>query len=602
MEDRKIRSEYVPPVDGPTGAADGDAEKFKFGINAIRIGDGDMLDLGGPGSVTVVVGANNVGKTKLLEQLVAALEGRELTQSPTPRIVTEISDPWQGSDSMDLEAWIRANSTIRVDGRGASLANRPYLNETPVAQFGEIRRKFATPSGLTRWFVQHLSGSSYWSGVQSVGRTGKVGAPPTHPFHVLHTQREKLERLKRITKRLFGVELYLDTVSAEFTLRMGEPTAQPYFVDTYDPVYDASVAALPEIRSQGDGIRSALGLLVKLITNLHPLVLLDEPEAFLHPPQARIIGQEIGKQAKGEGAQVIVATHDKGILQGIVESEALVTILHLTREGDTALAKALEPEHVRELWKDPILRYSNALDGLFHSAVIVTEDERDAHFYNAAIDSLLSADAPDAPAHNIMFLGASGKTNLARIAGRLCKLGVQTVSCPDLDILNDMNVLRKLVEAHEGDWDNLNSDYTAATNEFKQSPPAPTVAEIRERLKKLLGESVLPNNIVTKDLADKLAEVVRLPRHRWKLLKDYGFEAFKQDKAAASRLLDALDRLGIVTLRIGILENFVKTKSPSKGASLLSDAFAENAHKSADAVSHAMRLLRAAGVEACTAE
>ena len=40
------------------------------------------------------------------------------------------------------------------------------------------------------------------------------------------------------------------------------------------------------LQNQGDGIRSAVAILASLIVNEHSLFLIDEPETFLHPPQA----------------------------------------------------------------------------------------------------------------------------------------------------------------------------------------------------------------------------------------------------------------------------------------------------------------------------
>ena len=58
-----------------------------------------------------------------------------------------------------------------------------------------------------------------------------------------------------------------------------------------------------------------------------------------------------------------------------------------------------------------------------------------------------------------MFLSSNGKQNMAQYVSRLRKLGVRAVSCPDLDILNNDNVLRPLVEAHGGTWADLQADY-----------------------------------------------------------------------------------------------------------------------------------------------
>ena len=81
-----------------------------------------------------------------------------------------------------------------------------------------------------------------------------------------------------------------------------------------------------------------------------------------------------------------------------------------------------------------------------------------------------------------MFLGSNGKQNMAPIVSRLRKLGVRTVSCPDLDVLNNPTVLRKLVEAHGGNWGQLEHLHKQATSEFKGQPEPPTVDDVKVKI------------------------------------------------------------------------------------------------------------------------
>jgi AAA domain, putative AbiEii toxin, Type IV TA system len=412
--------------------------------------------------------------------------------------------------------------------------------------------------------------------------------------HICQWIKAKLGHLTRVVKRLFDFDLFLDTVGVNLLLRMGTPDVRPYLVSDFDPKYDHAVAALPQVQAQGDGIKSALGLLVPLISDFYPLVLLDEPEAHLHPPQARIIGVEIGNQARDNGSQVIVSTHDKNIVQGIVESEAPVTILHSGVRVTPQVPRCSTVRRSPSCGRDPILRYSNALDGLFHAAVVIAEGERDAHFYNAAIDYVQSVATPERPADNLIFLGTSGKTNIARIATRLHKLGVRTVSCPDLDILDNETVLRPLVAAHRGNWDELADDYKRATAEFRNVPNAPAKADVRKAIIELIDET--SDQTLTESLATAITKAVKIPSTRWSALKDGFVAALKNDRAAATRLLDKLDELGIVTVKVGVLENFVTTATAPKGPEFLPVSFAEKAHTQQPAVDHANRLLKAAGI------
>jgi len=166
----------------PTDDQQGNAENFKFGIQSIRIGDGSMVDIGGPGSVTVVVGANNVGKSTLLVQIRDILMSDSLTRDASPRVVTEVSAPWTGTTD-DLEAWIRANSHIQPSGGVLEHAVRPGLPPVDIKSILASRRT-PTPGPLINWFVKHQTAGSGMDGAQA-GRP-QAGDAPAHPLQVLY--------------------------------------------------------------------------------------------------------------------------------------------------------------------------------------------------------------------------------------------------------------------------------------------------------------------------------------------------------------------------------------------------------------------------------
>jgi hypothetical protein len=410
----------------------------------------------------------------------------------------------------------------------------------------------------------------------------------------------KREKIRNIAARLFEVRLHFDTVSQAIGFRVGEPDGVAPNVDEIDNEYAMAVGKLPLLSHQGEGMTSALGLLIPLITNENPLSIVDEPEAFLHPPQADLLGFEIAAIAKANNSQIVLATHDKNILQGLARSGTPLSIIHLTRAGDRTTAIPLGAKDIEDLWKDVTLRYGNALDSLFHRAVIITESDRDSHFYHAAIDHHQDMKTPQPPAHNLMFLSSYGKQNMASIVQRLRRLGVRVVTSPDLDILNDRTKLRRLVEAHGGEWESIKQLYTQATSEFSNAAAPPTIDEVRKKIEEAFSQNT--EDALEKPLAQALAAAVALPTATWRKLKEFGDLAFKADKKAANELLDALDGLGIVTVRVGELENFLKGVNPPKGPEFLPIAFEAGAHKSAEAQAHAARLLEAAGVDDAAGE
>src|SRR5690242_1223696 len=94
---------------------------------------------------------------------------------------------------------------------------------------------------------------------------------------------------------------------------------------------------------------------------------------FLHPPQARLLGTLLGKEIASE-RQLFVATHSADLLRGLLESECLgLRIIRLRRVGPVNRACELTAADAAEVWRDPVLRYSNILDGEFHEKVVVCE-------------------------------------------------------------------------------------------------------------------------------------------------------------------------------------------------------------------------------------
>jgi predicted ATPase len=112
--------------------------------------------------------------------------------------------------------------------------------------------------------------------------------------------------IQNLVKRAFGKSIKLDfTVPQRLLLRVGDdfssippdPRDARQLMQQYEKLDD-----------QGDGIRSFLGITTALLATKRNVLLIDEPEAFLHPPQAFRIGEFIAKQATSQ-RQIILATH-----------------------------------------------------------------------------------------------------------------------------------------------------------------------------------------------------------------------------------------------------------------------------------------------------
>lgn len=567
--------------------AGGRIENFGFRIRDISIGSAE-IQLPVPG-VTAIVGGNNVGKTTSLRQIIEALDSGRRARSDPPMVVTRVGDPWYGS-VVDLGAWLERNGTFHrqqgsdwmVTSGGARVALR-Y-----VRHFREQQEV----SSLRKMFLDLQSPFDRLALSDPVPAPERSSDPPTHAIHLLRKDEELREELFSAVEQIFGIKLGINSVNPKLFFYIGTPSVPAPPMDSPTREYMEALESLPDLASQGDGVRAAVGLLMTLIADSRPVIMFDEPEAFLHPPQARMLGRAVARIASQRSRQVVLATHDKNLLRGLTEGGGDLAILHLSREGDISSARMLTASQTAELWQDPVLRYTNALDGLFSSAVIVTENDRDSVFYEAAIDHVLENEQDARRLPDILFLSGNGKDGIAPIVARLRELGVKVVSTVDLDILNDEGKLKRLVESHGGDWSSLSSVYRRATAEFRQAVSSLTRRDAMQLIKGVLENE--PDQPLTN--ADRGAIRSKIAtKSKWEDLKSYGEVAFKADLAASTALLSSLDELGIIAVRVGVLERFVRDENVTKGVRWLPEALTRGAHRTDAAAAHARRLLVATG-------
>ena len=104
-------------------------------------------------------------------------------------------------------------------------------------------------------------------------------------------------------------------------------------------------------------------------------MLIDEPEAFLHPTLSRKLGREMATLANERDGNIFASTHSSSFLKGCVESGTPTNIVRLTYSAPKATARALAPEKLKELMRDPLLRTAGLLDALFYHGIVVGEGD-----------------------------------------------------------------------------------------------------------------------------------------------------------------------------------------------------------------------------------
>ncbi|MFJ7334649.1 ATP-dependent nuclease [Streptomyces sp. NPDC101116] len=568
---------------------DANPEAFSISIASVELLTGDRLEFPKSG-VTAIVGPNNCGKSTLLRQITSHIaRGQKVAQQENTFLVRRVTLESSGTLDDGL-AWLRQH-VVEVERGGVPLLFGPGAEGVRLdAAMFRLKKPEEGLQELNNLLVFYGDAWQRLQGATPIEMREKFSDPPASPLHVLQDDHELFQELNRISMEVFRQPLTLDRLSKRVNLRVGDPGVPTPKIDRVTDEYLSSLASLPELMQQGDGMRSLLGLLVPLVTSTYPIVFIDEPEAFLHPPQATALGRILGEQAKGRGIQIILATHDRNLISGLLESEADVSIVRLNRTvGDKASAHQLNGRDLREIWSDPVLRYSNILEGLFHRLVVLAEADGDCRFYSAALEEAASQLALPFPPGDVLFVPSGGKAGMPKLAKTLRAVNVPVAASPDMDLLNDKSAIKALVQSLGGAWPDYERDYVLATEPFRKPRDKVSVDQILSTLKAVFSER--GDEPFTAEIREDFMAQLRSKESPWSEVKQYGELAFKgQAGPALQRLLSQLEALGIVLARVGELERFAPNLGVAKGAAWLPAAIKAGAHKNSAARNHVLAL------------
>lgn len=157
--------------------------------------------------------------------------------------------------------------------------------------------------------------------------------------------------------------------------------------------------------------------------------LIDEPEAFLHPPQAKIMGQVVGETLSDQ-QQAFISTHSEEIIKGLLEvCPERVKIVRVTRQEDENQLSILDNNDFADVWNDPLLKYSNIMSSLFHKTVVLCESDSDCKMYSI-IESYIKQQ--QGSYSETLFIHCGGKHRMAKISSALRALKINVKLIPDI--------------------------------------------------------------------------------------------------------------------------------------------------------------------------
>jgi len=195
-------------------------------------------------------------------------------------------------------------------------------------------------------------------------------------------------------------------------------------------------AAATPIEKTGDGIRAFVGIIASIIAGAPRIILIDEPEAFLHPALAMRLGKEISSSITGSKMRLFASTHSSAFLMGCIQSGSPINIVRLTYKDGIATTRVLERDKLLRLMRNPMLRSTGVLEALFYEAVVVTEADADRTFYQEINERLRTAQ-DGRGINNCLFINAQNKQTVWDIVAPLRELGIPVIGIVDLDMIKD---------------------------------------------------------------------------------------------------------------------------------------------------------------------
>lgn len=497
-------------------------------VHIVRLiaNDGSEAVIAGAG-VTCVVGANNVGKSRLLREVRQIVQG----QARTSVVLDDVDIEKTDSSEQECEAWLIQNAVVHITESGSRVFQAPLEGSQRLALTAFHRAFTSNPNklGEVRPYFVGLADIEARTQLASgaLGTNEDLFQLP-HPFARIATIPGLEARFSEVSEEVFGFGITLDRISGPLRLRIDTVNVEVPRVDNITEAYRDAVLELEPVSDQGDGVKSFLGLVLFVLTASQTVVLIDEPEAFLHQSQARAFGRWVAGISRDRNMQVIMATHDRNIIVGVMSELVPLSVVRLTRNERVSTLHQLTDRELRETWNDPVLRYSNVLDGLFHSRVVICEDDSDCRFYAAAIEGAINRQGSSRTLRieDILFVPSGGKGGMPKVAKALTALDVGVCVIADFDLLRVKRDVKRIVDALRRKW-----------------------SESCEGSYRILADAMNANGGVA-----------------WNDAKSNGVASIPVGgpTTAVNELLAELSDLGLVVVRCGAMEGFERSISETK--------------------------------------
>lgn len=406
-----------------------------------------------PSPITIIIGPNNSGKSQTLKEIESWCRG----ETPDKLLLKRLSCslPKSFEEAMEMLKPIIASPPpghpinqdhtyiYRAPIRSGENTMSSYVNHEELKSY--LKEGNSRPNiyhYFVRFFTLRLDGRTRFDLIADKP-TGLLETPPQNLLWALFVDEESTEKIRQFTEEAFGKYFVIDpTGMQQFRIRLSNrnPAGIIESQSIGKEAREFYQKTVP-IAQCGDGICASVGLACAVMS-FSRILLIDEPEAFLHPTLAHKVGNFLSKTAREKNASLIIATHSPDFLMGCLKNSSEICIVRLTNFKDQPTARSIAPEKINDLIKDPLIRSSNTLKAFFHHSVIVTESDSDRAFYEEVNYRLLQCGRG---VTDCFFINAQNWQTIPRIIAPLREAGIPAAAIFDFDVLfhDDFNKISR---------------------------------------------------------------------------------------------------------------------------------------------------------------
>ncbi len=523
-------------------------------INQLEFSDGSTIDFE-KNDIVVFVGPNNAGKSASLKECAGLLRSRN---KPKNKVIKKLVTGQEGSKE-SLISFLEQTSKKHYSDNN----EEPYFQGFGYNVYAPHAKKWwdnITTNGLgelTNFFISTLNTEERLKIADPASNIRLTRDAISHPIHYLQKDDELEKRFSGYVHQAFGQDLIVHRNAGNIVpLYVGQRPIPKEGEDRVSVKFIEELEKLDLLHEQGDGMRSFVGVLLNAFISNHSVHFVDEPEAFLHPPQARLLGKMLAKDLPSE-RQLFIATHSEDFLKGLLDANiSNLKIIRIQRDGAVNTVSVLHSKDIINIWGDSLLRHSNVLNGLFHTKVILCESDSDCRFFSA-ISAVLHDDtmsiAPD-----ILFIHCGGKHRMPMVVRALMKLNVPLKVVSDFDVLNDINPIQEIYEGLGGNWSDVKSDWSIVKAEIEQKRPELLSEEVKKEINDSM--SLVKERIFPKEKIIQIQKILK-KASAWSEAKSVGKPFIPSGNATQSfeKIQAKFKARGLIILEVGELEGFAKS-------------------------------------------